>query len=270
MLGRALFALGRMKESADALRKAVGLGPLQTHASALLGEALLLSGSARDAVGPLRAVRDAPGPAGLRASALLADALLAAGDFAEARKEALRAESLHGQPADVRAGLAWDAAQALARDPSAARQAAEALRNFWLQHPEHPAAESARALERTLGVALPEPSGRELLLRASHLLSAGQPAAALAQAEVARRMLSGADRAEASLLSARALAADGKRAQAGPLLEDAWARGAAHVAAQAGMLLARDRARRGGDAEAIRIADRLARKFADSPEAEEG
>ena len=269
VLGRALFGLGRMKEAAAALRNVVGLGPLQPHASVLLGETLLLSGSPGDALEPLRTARDAPGPAGLRASALLADALLAAGDFAEARKEALRAESLHGQPADLRAGLAWDAAQALAHEPYGARQAAEALRAFWLQHPEHPAAESARALERRLNVALPEPSGRELLLRASHLLAAGQPAAALAQAEIARGMLSGADRAEASLLYARALAADGKRAQAGPFLEDAWAHGAAHVAAQAGMLLARDRARRGSDADAIRVADQIAKKFPDAPEAEE-
>src|SRR5262249_41819117 len=152
---------------------------------------------------------------------------------------------------------------------AAARQAAEALRNFWLQHPEHPAAESARALERTLEVELPEPSGRELLLRASRLLSAGPPASAPAPAQGARRRLAGAARAAASLLYARALAGDGKRSQAGPFLEDAWAHGSPHVAGQAGMLLARDRARKGSDAEAIRIADQLAKKFPDSPEAEE-
>ena len=269
VLGRALFGLRRMPEAAAALRAADVPGPLQAHARVLLGEALLLAGNAQEALAPLRAARDAPGPAGLRASALLADALLAGGDFAQARAEALRAEALPGQTAEVRAGLAWDAAQALARDPSAARQAAQALRNFWLQHPEHPAAEPARAMERALGVALPELDGRDLLLRASRLLAAGQPAAAVAQSAVAQGMLKGADRAEAALLHARALAADGKRGEATASLEEAWTHGDAHVAAPAGMLLARDRARRRLDAEAIRLADRVAKKFPAAPEAEE-
>jgi soluble lytic murein transglycosylase len=52
-------------------------------------------------------------------------------------------------------------------------------------------------------------------------------------------------------------------------LEEAAAQGAPHIAAQAGMLLARDRARRGRDAEARAIAERIARQFPDSPEAEE-
>lgn len=269
VLGRALFGLRRMPEAAQALRRAAVPGPLLPYAQVLLGEALLLSGQAGEAIEPLTAVRATPGPAGLRASALLADALLAAGDFAKARAEAARAEALAGQPADVRAGLAWDAAQALAHEPGLRRDAALALRSFWLEHPEHPAAESARAMERALGVALPEPSGRELLLRASRLLSAGQPAAAEAQSAVALKMLSGADKAEAALLHARALAADGKRADATASLEEAWAHGDAHVAGAAGMLLARDRARRGRDADAVKLADAVARKFPNAPEAEE-
>lgn len=274
VLARALFGLGRLQEAADALQPALAdLGPLRPHAEALIGEALLLGKKPQDAVETLRNAAAAAGPAGLRASALLADALLATGDFHEARAQADRAAALAGQPADVRAGLTWDAAQALAgearTDPGLARAAAETLRTFWLVHPEHPAAESARELQRAFQVPLPEPSGRELMGRASRLLSAGQPAAAVEQSAIAMRLLTGADRGEASLLHARALAADGKRADATPFLEEAWARGAGPVAEQAGMLLARDRARRGRDREAIQLADEVARRFAFSPEADE-
>jgi len=274
VLSRALFGLGRLQDSADVLAPALpDLGPLRPHGEVLIGEALLLAKRPRDSVEVLRLAAAAEGPAGLRASALLADALLAAGDLAEARKQADHAAALGGQPADVRAGLAWDAAQALAgearADPKLLRAAAGALRAFWLSHPEHPAAENARGLERDLGISLPEPSGRELMQRASRQLSAGQPAAAVAQSEVAARMLSGADRAEASLLHARALAADGKRSESAPFLEEAWAHGAAPVAVSAGMLLARDRARHARDREAIQLADQVARRFASSPEAEE-
>ncbi len=272
VLGRSLFALKRLPEAAAALHGARD-GALTPFAEVLEGEALLLSGKPRDALEPLQAARDAEGPPGLRASVLLADALLAAGEPAEALKEARRAASLRGLPAEMETAMAWDAAQSIFMmvrdDKGRAREAALALREFWLQHPEHPAAESARAAQRELEVALPEASGRELLLRGSRLLAAGQPAAAEAQATAAIAMLSRQDRAEAELLRARALAADGKRADAGPSLEEAWAHGAPHVAAQAGMLLARDRGRHGRDTEAIRLADKLARRYPDAPEAEE-
>ena len=205
----------------------------------------------------------APGPAGLRASALLADALLAVGDPAGALREAERAEGLPGQPAEVRAGLRWVAAQA-----SPAPLRAQALRAFWLQHPEHPAAQAARDEELLLAKLWP-PSGRELLTRASRLLSAGQPAAALAQAQASLPLLAGEDRAEGQLLVARCLAADGKRSEAGPPLQEAFAHGGARVAATAGMLLARDRARKGSDGEAVQVADALAKRFPSSTEAEE-
>jgi soluble lytic murein transglycosylase len=273
--GRALFGLGRLSEAAAALAGArPGLGPLQPHAAVLQGEALLLAGRTAEALEPLQAAAgDKEGPPGLRGAALLADALLQVGDPAAARAQAERAAALQGQPSDVRAGMAWNAAQALAlearQEARLARQAAEALRGFWLSHPEHPAAEAARAEERALAVGLQEPTGRELMLRAGRLLAAGQPAAAVAQSEVAAQSLQGEDRAEAQLLHARAMAADGKRAQAGPWLEQAWADGAAHVASQAGMLLARDRARKGSDREAIQLADAVAKKFPAAPEAEE-
>ena len=272
ILARALFGLHRLRDAAAAAHAARD-GALDPYALMLEGEALLLASDAQAALEPLRLARDAAGPAGLRAAALLADALLATGDAEGAFREAHRAAALAGQPAETEAAMAWDAAQALAlwahSDPGRAKEAAHALREFWLRHPEHPAAESARAAERELSVGLTGPSGRDLLLRASRLLSAGQPAAAAAQAQIARGMLRGADRAEAALLYARALAADGRRAEATPALEEAWARGKDHVGAQAGMLLARDRARHGHDAAAIRIADRVARRFRESPEAEE-
>src|SRR5438105_1597067 len=78
--------------------------------------------------------------------------------------------------------LLGEAQREISNDP---RRAAESLRNFWLRYPEHPAAETARAAERDLGVGLPEPSGRDLLLRASRLLASGHPAAAQAQADIA-------------------------------------------------------------------------------------
>jgi soluble lytic murein transglycosylase len=235
----------------------------------LQGEALLAAGAPADALAPLRLAANAEGPAALRASALLADALLGAGEYSAARQMAARAAALSGQPPDVQAAMAWDAAQALRAEPADPKETALALRNFWLKHPDHPAAEKARAMERDLGVELPEPSGRELMLRASRLLAAGQPAAAVAQVEAALPRVSGEDRAEALLLHARALAADGRRTEAGPSLEQAWKTGTAHVAAPAGMLLARDRARRGSDAEALRIAAAVTKKFPDSPEADE-
>ncbi len=272
--GRALFGLGQLPAAAEALQKAASApGELQPHALALLGEALLHSNRAAEALVPLRAAAAMAGPAGLRASALLADALLATHAFAQAQRQAEHAASLAGQPAEVRAGLSWTAAQALASEgaenPQLARPAAEALRTFWLLHPEHPAAESARALERSLSISLPEDSGRALLLRASRLLSSGLPAAAAAQAESAARQLSGVEAAEAALLRARALSADGKRSETPPILQEAWAHGAAHVAAAAGMLLARDRARRGKDDEALQLADAVAHRFVDAPEAGE-
>ena len=258
-----------MKEAASAVHDAGDLGPLTPVARVLEGESLLRAGSPSESLEPLRAAALADDPASLRASALLADALLAVGNFATARETALRALNLPGQPPDVQAAMAWDAAQALRGEPERAKEAAMELRNFWLRHPDHPAAEKARAMERELGVSLPEPSGRELLLRASRLLASGQPAAAVAQAEVAAGMLAGEDRAEAMLLHARALAADGKRTDAAPSLEEAWAHGGPHVAAPAGMLLARDRARRGRDAEALKLAAAVAKRYSDSPEAED-
>jgi peptidoglycan lytic transglycosylase len=269
ILARALFAQGKVRDAAGALENAGELGRLAPHGRVLQGEALLLSGAPGEALQPLRSAAAAEGPVSLRASALLADALFALGDFSGAREAAERAAAMPGQPIDVQAAMAWIVAQALRGEPGRGQEAAEALRNFWLRHPEHPAAETARAMQREIGVALPEPSGRELLLRASRLLAAGKPAAAVAQAEVAAGMLSGEDRAEALLVRARSLAADGKRSAAGPSLQEAWRQGSPHVSAVAGMLLARDRARRGREREAIQLADTVARKFPTAPEADE-
>ena len=268
VLARALFEQGKLKEAASTVSGA-DLGQLSSYAQVLQGEALLLSGDGAGAVEPLRQAAAAGGPASLRASTLLADALLASREFAAARQAALRASALPGQPAEAHAAMAWVGAQALRGEPGREQEAAEALRNFWLQHPEHPAAETARSMQRELAIPLPEPSGRDLYLRASRLLAAGQPAAAVAQVEVAAGMLSGEDRAEALLLQARALAADGRRGEAAPSLEEAWKTGNAHVQAVAGMLLARDRARRGREAEAIRLADAVAKRLSTAPEAEE-
>jgi len=269
VLARAMFGLGHFDAAAAALDPVRGkLGDLAAHTAVLQGESFLRAGRAKDAVEPLRAAvaLDPKGPPGLRAEALLADALLALGDAGAALEQARRAAAV--VPAELRAAMAWDEAQALLiQGPP--REAALALRGFWLQHPEHPAAEDARKKELELQVELPPLTGHELLLRASRFLAAGMPAQATAQAKAAAAMLTGEARAEAMLLHARALAADGKRSEAGPSLEEAAAHGAPHVAAQAGMLLARDRARRGRDAEARAIAERIARQFPDSPEAEE-
>ena len=273
ILGRALFGLGRFDEAAAALAKARGqIDGLSAHAAVLQGEALIFAKRAGESLEPLRAAIafEPAGPVALRASALLADALLSQGDPAAALEQAERAAALPGQSPEVKASMAWDEAQALlAEDPSHSHAAAVAMREFWLQHPEHPAAEQARAAELALQAGLPEPTGSELLHRASRLLSAGLPAQATAQAKVAATLLTGESRAEAFLLHARALAAEGKRGDATPSLEEAAAHGGPRIAAQAGMLLARDRARRNHDPEAIRLADELARKYPGAPEAEE-
>jgi soluble lytic murein transglycosylase len=214
----------------------------------------------------------------LRASSLLADALLGNGEYAKAAEQAQKAAELPAQPSDVRAGLDLIRAEAFsgrvdAGEEEVARDAARLWRQFWLDHPEHPAAAGARAEEARLsaisGRPLPAPAGRELLLRAQRLLSAGKPGAAVAQAEAAVKTLRGGDAAEAQLILARALAADGRRSEAGPALASAWKDGGPRVAAPAGLLLARDRARRGNDPEAVRILDQLVRRYPQSGEAEE-
>src|SRR5207248_601512 len=108
--------------------------------------------------------------------------------------------------------------------------ALEPLRTAAAAHPDGPARFPASALPG------------DLLRRAQRLLSAGQPGWAVAQAEAASNVLHGEDLAEAQLVLARSLAADGRRSDAAPALTAAWKRGSPHVAASAGLLLARDRA----------------------------
>jgi soluble lytic murein transglycosylase len=276
---RASFMLGQFDAAAEAAAAGrLGSVELAAYAAKLQGESLLLAGRPAEAVEPLRAaaVADPDGPAGLRASALLADALLAAGDAKAALDQATRALGLSGQPGEIRAGMALVRAEALAaaaESPAVALEAAKAWRAFWLEHPDHPAAATARAEEARLsdraGEPLPDPEGRDLLRRAQRLLSAGQPGSAVAQAEAASNVLRGEDLAEAQLAVARSLAADGRRSDAAPALTTAWKRGSPHVAASAGLLLARDRTRRGMSADAIRILDSVARKYPHEPEADE-
>ena len=277
--GRALFATGRFAEAAQVLQSARS-GNLGAHAAKLQGEAFVLAGRPEDALEPLRAAEqaDPDGPAGTRASALLADALLGIGQFTQAAGQARKAAELPAQPGEVRAGLDLIRAEAASGEVDAgeeegARAAALQWRAFWIEHPDHPAAETARAeedrLSQVAGHPLPAPRGRDLLLRAQRLLSAGKPAAAVAQAEAAVAVLRGADAAEAQLALARALAADGRRGEAGSALASAWKDGAPRVAAPAGLLFARDRARRGNDSEAVRILDQLVRRYPQSGEAEE-
>ena len=277
IFARALSGEERFGEVAGTLAAFDGrFGALEGHAALLAGELMLVNGRPREAIDRLRsaAALEKQGPVALRAAALEAEALLAAEDFAGAAAQALRAQDLPGQPPDQRASLAYTHAEAVAAQvpgaPGLRREAALALRSFWLLHPEHPAAAAVRAQEIGLLAGLAEPGGRDLLVRASRLLSAGKPGAAVAQAQAAAAVLGGADLAEAQLLYARSLAADGRRTDAARALEIAWKTGTAHVSAQAGMLFARDRARRGQDADAIRIADELQRRFPGTPEAEEG
>jgi soluble lytic murein transglycosylase len=269
---RALFGLGHFAlAAAQAAKARPALGRLEAHAAVLQAEALIYAGDPQDALEPLRAAiaLDPAGPPSRRASALLADSLLTLGLLAEARSEAQHAAEMPGQPQEARAAMAWVAAQSLLGDPARAHEAALAMRAFWLEHPDHPAADTARSIEQSFQPALPEATGRELVARASRLLSAGLPAQAVAQAQVAVTKFAGEERADASLLYARALAADGRRNDATSALEQAWASGSTRASAQAGMLLARDRARRGREAEAIKLADAVARKAPDSTEAEE-
>ena len=278
ILARALLDEGRLDEAAAALEPWLlppgRLDLLEPRALGLLGEARLRAARPHDALEPLRAAArlDPDGPSGTRAAALLAEALLADQDLPAAAEQALHAAALAGQPPEQRARLlllhATAVLQRARAEPALRREAALALRSLWLLHPELPEAEQAREDERELAVGLPPPTGHELLQRASRLLSAGRPAAAAAQAEAAAAALTGDEAAEARLLYARALAADGRRNEAGASLLLAM-RGAPRVAAQASMLLARDRARHGRDPEAIRLADELARKYPAAPEAEE-
>ncbi|HWE25410.1 MAG TPA: lytic transglycosylase domain-containing protein [Myxococcales bacterium] len=276
---RALFALGSFEEAAK-LSQSARTGQAAVHAAKLQGESLILAGDGVAALEPLEfaSQQDPDGPAGVRAGALLADAFLEAGRFAEAADQARKASETPHQQSDIRVGLELIRAEALsarvdAGETALARDAAMLWRAFWLDHPEHPAADKARPEEERLtsiaGASLPEPAGRELLSRAQRLLGAGKPAAAVAQAEAAAGELRGADEAEAQLVFARALAADGRRTEAGPALLIAWQRGAPRVAASAGLLLARDRMRRGNDPEAVRILDQLARRYPQSGEADE-
>ena len=284
--GRAAFNAGDFDEAAKALSAArPTLSDLDAHLAKLLGEALLLGGHPQDAAVNLREAqtKDPTGPAGLRAAALLADALLDSGDPRGAIAQAERAASMDGQGSEIRAGLALVAAQARSAlveagegpvNAEAALQAAHAWRAFWLEHPDHPAAEGlARSeearLTRIAGKPLPEPAGGDLLLRSQRLLAAGQPGAAVAQAQAALRVLKPPDAAEAQLTLARSLAADGRRTEAGPALAAAYRSPLPRIAAPASLLYARDRARRGLDPEAIKILDGVARRFPKEPEADE-
>jgi len=284
--GRAAFNAGDFDGASKALAAArPTLSDLDAHVAKLLGEALLLGGHPQDAAVNLREAqtKDPSGPAGLRAAALLADALLDSGDPRGALSQAERAAAMDGQGSEIRAGLALVAAEArsalvdadeAAADPAAVLQAAQAWRTFWLEHPDHPAATSlARSEEARLAhiakKSLPEPAGHDLLLRAQRLLAAGQPAAAVAQAQAAVRVLKPPDAEEAQLTLARSLAADGRRTEAGPALASAYRSRLPRIAAPAGLLFARDRARRGLDPEAIQILDQVARRFPKEPEADD-
>ncbi|MFL5374054.1 MAG: tetratricopeptide repeat protein, partial [Myxococcales bacterium] len=284
--GRAAFGSGDFAGAATALAAArPAVSDLDAHVAKLLGEALLLDGRAPEAVVALRnaEAKDPSGPAGLRAAALLADALLAAEDPRAAIAQAGRASDREGQPGEIRAGLALVEAEALSAladraERSAAgppaQKAAQAWRAFWLEHPDHPAADRvARAEEARLaaiaGKPLPDPSGRDLLTRSQRLLSAGQPGAAVAQAQAAVKALNPPEAAEAQLTLARSLAADGRRTEAGPALAAAYKSPVPRIAAASGLLYARDRARRGLDADAIKILDDVARRFPKEPEADE-
>ena len=283
ILARARFQRGELAGAAETLAGLRGkLGGLEAHGEKLLGEALLLSGRAAQALEPLRAAaaQGSTSPASEAAAALLADALFDAGDFRGAAAQAERAAALEGQPSAVHAALAWTrvrslAALALASQSGAdARTAAQAARVFWRDFPDHPAAGDEPALEAQLaafpGGALRPASPRDHVARAGHLLNAGQPALAVAEARAARESLSGEEREELDLLLARALAADGKRGEAGPLLEEAVRAEQPRTAAAAMLLLARDRSRRSDEPGAVALLDQLARRFPASSEADEG
>src|SRR5439155_1290318 len=76
-------------------------------------------------------------------------------DFTQAAEQARKAAQLAAQPADVRAGLDLIRAEAFsgradAGEEEVVRQAAREWREFWLDHPEHPAAQEARKEEARL------------------------------------------------------------------------------------------------------------------------
>lgn len=282
--GRALLSSGEPARAVRALARARGaLGPLEPWGALLSGQALLLAGSPAEAVAPLRQAAQGPGdsPAVARAAALLGDALLEADDPLAAAEAAERAFSLPAQPRDVRAGVFWTLAQAQARlalrsrEAGALARARGALLRFWRDFPDHPAQEQAAGLRAELDAAAgqpaPRPSPQDLLARAQRLLGAGEPARAAQEASRARAGLSaGEERSEASLLLARCLAADGRRGEASPFLQEAFRAAQPRVGAPAGLLLARDRARRALLEPALKVLDELARRFPDTNEADEG
>ena len=290
VIGRARFGRGDLAGAAQALggAHAVGLGPLRPIGDLLLAEALLHTGAPAEAAALLRVLSQAPGAGGAKAAALLADALFEAGDLRAAELQAAAALGSDALPAATKGALAWTRAEALttlalraaggaegepSSAPAAAREAQLALRALWRDFPDTPGAEEARQREAWLvGIAggpLPPPTGHEHLGRAQRLLAAGLPAAAVLEAKAARALLAGEERAEASLAVARALGADGKRTDATSSLEEAWAATTPRTAAAAGLLLARDRARRGRNPEAIALLDGLVKRFPDAPEADD-
>ena len=290
VIGRARFGRADLAGAAQALGGAhvLGLGPLATVGDLLLAEALLHTGAPAEAAALLRPLAQAPGAWGAKAAALLADALFEAGDLKAAALQASAALGLDALPSATKGALSWTRAEALttialrtaggvegetASAPAAAREAQQALRTLWRDFPDAPGAEQAQQREAWLvGIAggpLPAPTGREHLGRAQRLLGAGLPAAAVVEAKAARGLLAGEERAEASLAVARALGADGKRQGATASLEEAWAASTPRTAAAAGLLLARDRARRARNPEAIALLDLLLKRFPDAPEADD-
>jgi soluble lytic murein transglycosylase len=291
VVGRARYLLGDLPGAAAAYASAVeaGLGDLEPHGLYLWGEALLLSGHPREALEPLKFAALGESPVAARAAALRADAYYEAGEFSAAASAADKADESELLPPPVRADLAATKALALCKVAEQGSkpggraglvyQALVALRVLWHDFPDHPSATEAVACEARLSKlgfpVPPPPTGHDRLGRAQRLLSAGQPAQATAEAALARKALAAAkapaaDVAEAALLYARALSADGKRSEATSALEEAWKHGAGKVAAAAGLLLARDHSRRGKTKEAVALLDLLQKQHPDATEADDG
>ncbi|MBS2022323.1 MAG: lytic transglycosylase domain-containing protein [Deltaproteobacteria bacterium] len=285
--GRARFALHDLAGAAAAAHLARGnAGPLEAHAALLEGEALLVGGRTKESMPPLRdAVRlDGEGPVGTKAAGLLADALMEDGDPAAAWSQAEVLLRRSGATSPLRPQLLWLQARARVRlaeqmVPGPARQAGaqealQAVLRFWREAPDHPAQAEVQPLfvrlSALLGADIPPPTGRDHQQRAQRCLLAGLPHEAVSEARAAHASLTGEEKLEAALLYARALAADGRRAEAGPMLTEAFSSKQVPILAAAGLLLARGQARVGHDAEAIRTLDALARRAPQTSEADEG
>jgi soluble lytic murein transglycosylase len=240
-VGLAQLALGEPRLALEPLTAglaSVAAAEAQAPLRLALGQALLESGRASEAVEVVEQAASGQGATARRARWLQAQALLASGLVAQgvARLEPLLAIA----PDDAEATAARLQLAGALRLLGRSTQAATLYRGLALEQPERPEGTAAlQALARWSAAGGPAAalSGADRLVRAERLLARGRPAEALSEVDAAGATSPPAEPARAALQRALVLLALGRQEEAAALAELLAAR-AGPLAAQAGPLAA--------------------------------